>query len=111
MNHMGRPKGSRNGASKANAIREQLKTHPNAKTSEIVKLLADKGTKVLANHVYAIRTHAKKKQNKQRRAAASAAAHSVGMSNPIQAVLEVRSLAMKLGGISHLKRLVDLLAE
>jgi hypothetical protein len=107
---MARPK-KHDGPSKADSIREALKTNPRAKTSEIVKILSDKGVKVLANHVYALKAHARMKRKKHNRAAANVAAREAGMTNPVQAVMEVRSLALRLGGLSHLKRLVDVLAE
>jgi hypothetical protein len=107
---MARPKKGA-GPSKADAIREALKNHPRARTSEIVRMLADKGIKVLSNHVYAIKAHARKKKGRMKRAEARVAAHEAGITNPVQAVTEVRNLAVKLGGMSQLKKLVDLLAE
>ncbi len=106
---MARPRKDSEGPSKADQIRDELKSNPRAKPSAIVKILGERGVKVLANHVYAIKAHMKSKKYKQRRDAAGAAAQEAGLANPVQAVVEVRKLAARLGGMSHLKKLVDLL--
>ena len=46
-----------------------------------------------------------------KRAAATTAAQQSGLTNPVEAVLKVKALARDLGGLKHLKRLVDALAE
>lgn len=106
---MARPKKNGEGPTKADQIRAEIEKNPKAKPRAIVEILAGRGVKVLANHVYAIKAHVKMKGRRQRRDAAGAAAKAAGLANPVQAVLEVRNLASRIGGINQLKKLVDLL--
>jgi hypothetical protein len=102
--------GSRNGKSKADAIREYLAKNPSAKTKDVVVALEEKGIKVSAAHVYLVNTKGKQKRRRARRIAATASAKRTGILNPVEAVVRVRQLANDLGGVQHLKQLVDILA-
>lgn len=104
---MARPKKGQ--ASKADAIREILKGDPRAKTADVVTQLAGKGIKVSANHVYLINSKAAGRKRRQRREAAVEATQRKGVTNPVQAIVRVRSLAGDLGGMKSLKQLVDAL--
>ena len=106
---MARPK--KGSGSKAQSIRDEIQANPAAKTSEIVKVLAGKGIKVLPNQVYAIKALGNVKKKKQQRAAAGAVASDAGMPNPAEAIIQVRAFAVRFGGMKKLKQIVDLLAE
>ena len=101
-----------NGAmTKADAIRGYLASHPTAKMREVVDTLAAQGIKVSANHVYLIKSKSKSKARRARRAKVQAVANSrPGITNPADAVNQVKVLAHQLGGLSSLKALVDALA-
>ena len=96
---------------KSAAIREILTQNPNTPVSEIVSTLAGRGINVTSNLVYALKTKARARRRKQRRQEAVQAGQNAGMANPVSLVLKVRQLAREAGGIKHLKKLVDVLAE
>jgi hypothetical protein len=86
--------------------------HPAAKTREVVDGLATQGIRVSANHVYLL----KSQSNAKRRKARGTKLRAVAASRPAirdyaDAVQQVKILAHRLGGISALKALVDVLAE
>ena len=96
---------------KADAIREHFRQNPRAKVREVTAALAAKGIEVSANHVYMIKSKAKARKRKANRAAAAETATRSGISNPAQAVMQVRRLAHDLGGLRNLKQLVDVLLQ
>jgi hypothetical protein len=106
-------KTKQNGAmTKADAIRNYLTSNPKAKVKEVVEALAAKGMNVSENHVYFIKSKAKAKARKVRRAKVQAvAASQPGIRDYAEAVTQVKTLARQLGGMSSLKALVDALAE
>lgn len=103
----------RNGKSptKADAIREHLRQNPRARVKEVTAALAAKGIKVSDNHVYMIKSKSKARKRKANRVAATATAARSGISNPAEAVMQVRRLAHDLGGLRNLKQLVDVLSK
>jgi hypothetical protein len=92
---------------KSAAIREAMEQNPKAKTREIVALLAEKGIKVAPTLVYYIKSHARHAKRKARRMQAMAR----GAGNPVELVMQVKSLARAAGGYENLKQLVDALAS
>jgi len=97
--------------SKSEAIREALAQSPRATSKEIIEQLAGKGLKVAPTLVYYVKSkqnHARRRQKRERIAAASRATSST---NPVEVVLRVKDLAREVGGIGNLKMLVDLLAD
>jgi hypothetical protein len=97
--------------SKADAIREILKTDPRTPTKVVLDQLAGKGMKVSANHVYLIKSKMKQKKRRQIRENAAAVVRMNGTPNPAMAVRNVKTLALQLGGLRNLKQLVDVLVE
>jgi hypothetical protein len=95
---------------KSQAIRDMLGQHPNAKASEVVKLLADRGVKVTATLVYLVRSTGRRKKARRRRQKAVEVSRAAGVIDPAKLVLRVRELALEAGGIKSLQRLVDALA-
>src|SRR4051794_8470572 len=88
---------------KSKAIREALAANPKAGAKEIVTLLGEKGIKVSPTLVYYINSknnQAKRKQKRERVAAASA---TTDHANPVELVLRVKNLATEVGGIGNLK--------
>jgi hypothetical protein len=104
---MARPKGSGGGTNvnKSAAIREMIEHHPQARSKEIVRLLAEKGLKVQPTLVYYIRSREKhlKRRGKNQRAASTG--------SPVQLIVKVKALSQEAGGMRNLKQLVDILAE
>jgi hypothetical protein len=96
---------------KADAIRAALVADPKASTKEILAALAAKGVHTSANHVYLIKSKNKDAKRRQKRQRLAATTQKNGMPNPTQAVIEVKTLARKLGGLRNLKTLVDVLCE
>jgi hypothetical protein len=96
---------------KSQAIRDMLSQNPNAKASEIVQLLADRGVKVTATLVFLVRSTGRRKKARRRRQQAVAVSRAAGVSDPVKLIMKVRELADGAGGIKSLQRLVDALAE
>src|SRR5262249_20928053 len=108
---MGNPQMAKRKLNKSQAVRDQIAANPKAKSTEIKKLLADKGIKVSANLVYAIKAKGRAKKRKQKREKVMAAGRQMGNGDPVELIRSVKDLAVRAGGIRHLKELVDLLAE
>jgi hypothetical protein len=97
---------------KADSIRSYLSAHPTAKTREVVESLGKQGIEVSANHVYLIKSKGKAKVRRARRAKVQAvAASQPAIRDYADAVHQVKTLAVRLGGMKALKALVDALAE
>jgi hypothetical protein len=96
---------------KSAAIREVIEQHPQARSQEIVSLLAQKGIKVRPTLVYYIRSKQNQEKRKQRRQHVAETSRNTGTGNPVELVLKTKSLAREAGGIRYLKQLVDALAE
>jgi hypothetical protein len=99
------PSGNGKSVNKSEAVREALAANPKAGSREIIAKLAEKGVRVAPTLVY----YVKSKQNQARRRAKRAKVAASG--NPVELVLRVKDIAREVGGIKHLKQLVDLLAE
>jgi hypothetical protein len=103
---------SKNGKiNKAAAIREVFGQSPDMTIKEVIHALAEKGIKVSYNQVYFIRAKNRQEKRKQKREKAERYSQKLGMSNPVEVVLKVKSLAREIGGIRNLKQLVDALAD
>jgi hypothetical protein len=90
---------------KSQAIRELFIEDPKMESKTVISRLGDKGVKVSPTMVYYIRSKMKQAKRKEKRARVAASP------NPVELVLRVKNLAREVGGIKHLKQLVDLLAE
>ena len=99
------------GVNKSQAIRDALKENPKAKSSEIIAALEEKGIKVASTLVYMVMNKSKRKQRRQNREEVAITSKALGIANPVDLILKVKSLAGKAGGIKRLKQLVDVLAE
>src|SRR4029077_15653384 len=95
---------------KSAAIRDVINQNPQAKGSEIVSLLAEKGIKVSPHLVYRVKAKTKRVKPRQtyRRAMATT---GNGNGNAVKLNLKVKGLAKEVGGMGSLKQLVDVLAE
>jgi hypothetical protein len=103
---------SKNGKiNKAQAIRDYFAQNPKATNKEVMEGLGQKGIKVSYNQVYFIKMKGKAKKRKANRAKAVGASKAMGLSNPVDLILEVRKLAHNAGGVKNLKLLVDALAD
>ena len=103
---------ARKKTSKSQAIRDVLTENPKLMAKEVVDQLAAKGVKVTPNLVYFIKGKMAQKKSTatkkaKRVARAASAAASPNHADPLAAILAIKELAKKLGGIQKLKGLVD----
>ncbi|OAI38701.1 hypothetical protein AYO40_01720 [Planctomycetaceae bacterium SCGC AG-212-D15] len=94
----------KSGTSKSAAIREILSKDPTTLTSEIASKLG-----VSPTLVYLVKS---KMGRKSRRAKhrAIASTNKVGMTNPVEMIVELKKLAEQIGGMKNLARLCEVLA-
>jgi hypothetical protein len=108
----GKPSSSqKSNVNKSAAVREVLQKNAKAPVSEVVSTLKGRGIKVSSAYVYALKSKAKAKRKKAKREQVMATSNSIGITDPVKLVSEVKTLALRAGGLRHLKQLVDLLAE
>jgi hypothetical protein len=93
------------------AVKEALAKDPKAKASEIVSALAAQGIRVSSAYVYALKSKAKAKKRKEKREKAVATSKSIGVTDPVALIREVKNLALRAGGLRNLKQLVEVLGE
>lgn len=91
---------------KSQAIRDYFKASPKAKASEVVTALAEKGIKVSAPMVYALK--ARNAMGKRRKKARSAG-KEIGLS--ISGLLAAKKLVDQVGGIDQAREALDALAK
>ena len=104
-------KANREGINKSAAVREILGKSMNTPTKEVIATLAERGIKVHPNLVYLMKSQMRARRRKQKRQQVIENSRELGITNPVDLILEVRRLSEKAGGIRHLKRLLDVLAE
>ena len=93
------------------AVKEALAKNPKAKASEVVSALAAQGIRVSSAYVYALKSKAKAKKRKEKREKAVATSNSIGVMDPVRLIRQVKELAVRAGGLRHLRQLVEVLAE
>jgi hypothetical protein len=103
--------GQKSDVKKSAAVKEFLAKNPKAKTSEVVSALAAQGIKVSSTYAYALKSKGKAKKRKEKREKAMATTTSMGISDPVELIRQVKELALRAGGLRHLKSLVDVLGE
>jgi hypothetical protein len=96
---------------KSAAIRELLEKDPNTATKEIVESLEQRGVTVRPHLVYLLKSQMKAKRRRQKRQQIVENSKQMGITNPVQLILEIRRLSQQVGGIRRFKELVDVLAE
>jgi len=99
---------AKRGVNMSAAIRDMISQNPQAKASEIISLLADKGIKVRPHLVYLVKGKMKRIKRRKKRQRVMA---TTGNGNLVELILKVKELARDAGGIGSLKQLVDALAE
>jgi hypothetical protein len=99
------------GINKSAAVREILAKGLNTPTKEVIATLEQRGIKVKPHLVYLMKSQMKAKRRKQKRQQAMENGKQLGITDPVNLILEVRRLSEKAGGMRHLKKLVDVLAE
>lgn len=90
---------------KSQAIRELFAVDPKMDSKTVIGRLGEKGVKVSPTMVYYIRSKLNQEKRKEKRD------RVIATTNPVELVIRVKDLAREVGGIKHLKQLVDLLAE
>jgi hypothetical protein len=101
-------KRSSNGkVNKSQEIRDLVAENRRISTEEIVSTLAGKGIEVQPSLIYLVRGKMRRKRRKLARQQSAAKAAT----NPVVLITKVRDLATQVGGMSHLKQLVEALAE
>jgi hypothetical protein len=98
------------GVNKSAAVREILAKDPNTPTRDVIATLQQRGIKVHPNLVYLMKSKMRSQRRKHKRQMLENS-QQLGIANPVDLILEVRRLSEKTGGIRHLKKLVDVLAE
>lgn len=103
--------GAKKRSTKSEAIRDALAQHPQAKSKELVAILAAKGVKVAPTLVYMVKARVNRDQRRAKRARSAEKTGKAGFANPLELVHRVKELAREVGGMVKLKQLIDLLAE
>lgn len=96
---------------KSQAIREAFAADPRADSKTVIARVAEKGLTVTPTMVYYIRSKMGQASRKAKRDRVAASSRGMAAANPVDLVIRVKDLAREVGGIAHLKQLVDLLAE
>jgi hypothetical protein len=96
---------------KSQAIRDVFAQDAKMESKAVIERLAEQGVKVSPTMVYYVRSKLKHAARKDKRERVAASSRSTAVTNPVELVLRVKDLAREVGGIQHLKQLVDLLAE
>ncbi len=96
---------------RSQAIRDVFAADPKADSKTVIARLAEKGVKVSPTMVYYVRSKLGQAKRRARRERVAESSRLTASKNPIELVLRVKDLAREVGGIKHLKQLVDLLAE
>ncbi len=110
---------------KTQAVRDYLRAHPKAMSSEIAAALSKQGTKISPGHVANIKSKAQAKRRARRARAKSAAATAAGPALPAQAapatkssdtltlrhVKTVAQMVKTIGGFDRLKELLEVIRE
>jgi hypothetical protein len=106
------PAGSGNGkVNKSQAIRDLFAEDAKMDSKTVIDRLAGKGVKVSPTMVYYVRSKLNQAKRQEKRSRVAAESELASATNPVELVLRVKDLAREVGGIKHLKQLVDLLAE
>jgi hypothetical protein len=101
---------------KSQAIRDLYAKNPKMPVRMAVDALGKRGIKVASSQVYfvlgGVTGKAKRGKGEPSRTSSNhQLGNKTGMTNPIELIVDIKSLADRAGGIAHLKRLVDVLAE
>jgi len=96
---------------KSAVVGEILQKNPKTPVKEVVSTLAAQGIKISGNYVYMLKSKAKDKKRKEKREKAVATSNDMGIIDPVELIRDVKGLALRTGGLRHLKQLVDVLAE
>lgn len=98
-------------SNKSQAIRDIYTADPKADTKTVKARLEEQGIEASPALIYYIRGKLGKARRRAKRAEATESIHRTTGRDPIDVVLRVKNLANDVGGIRHLKKLVDALAE
>jgi hypothetical protein len=96
---------------KSQAIRDLFAQDPKMESKAVIDKLAEGGVRVSPTMVYYVRSKLKQARRKVKRDRVAASSRMTAVKDPVELVLRVKDLAREVGGIRHLKQLVDLLAE
>jgi len=96
---------------KSAAVKAIFQKNPKTKVSEVISTLAAQGIKVSSTYVYALKSKGKAKRRKEKRQKAMATSNNMGVLDPVDLIREVKTLALRTGGLRNLRQLVDVLVE
>jgi hypothetical protein len=91
---------------KSQVIRDIFAADPKADSKTVIARAAEQGARVSPTMVYYVRSKLGQAARKAKREQAAANPRS-----PVELVARVKKLATEVGGMKHLKQLVDLLAD
>jgi hypothetical protein len=96
---------------KSALVREILKKNPKTPVKEVASTLAAQGIKISDNYVYMLKSKMKDKKRKLKRQKLMATGKRTGITNPVEMIREIKTLAARAGGLQSLKEMVDVLTE
>jgi hypothetical protein len=96
---------------RSQAIRDVFAADPKADSKTVITRLAESGVKVSPTMVYYVRSKLGQAKRRAKRQQVAESSRLTAAKNPVELVLRVKDLAREVGGMKHLKQLVDLLAE
>ena len=98
---------------KSQAIRDYHRENPKAKAKEIIAGLAEKGVAVKPNLVYLVigKEKGERRHRRQVQQRATNVATAAGNLDAVKTILQVKALAVEVGGYDALKQLVDALSS
>ncbi len=97
---------------KSQAIRDYYNSNPKAKPKEVVEALAAQGITVAAGFVSTLRSNDKRKGGKAgKRGPGRPAGSTKGENLGLEALVQAKKLADKMGGIAQARRALDALAR
>ena len=105
----------KNGINKSEEIRQMLKANPKVGAKEVKDALAAKGIKISDKLYYLVKGkmlgRQSRKKNARKMVAKFAASTGTGNADALSTILKVKKWASEVGGLKHLKALVDALSE
>jgi hypothetical protein len=103
----------KNGVNKSEEVRQMLKANPAITAKEVVAAMSAKGLKISDQVYYYVKGQMKGRKGKKKRAqkmiATVAASTGATRNDALATILKIKALANEVGGLKHLKALVEAL--
>jgi hypothetical protein len=103
---------AKNGVNRSEEVRKLLKANPRITSKEVISTLAGKGIEVSAHLYYFVKGQMRGRRKKaQKMVAKVAATTGTPSADAVTTIRKVKAFAGEVGGLKHLKALVDALSE